>query len=122
MIEISSPTKKFLKEINAGITSLVLLCVVSRSEEPMYGYQIAKQIDFGSEQGLSMKQSALYPVLRSLEKNELLESRVEPSITGPPRRYYEITRGGKEALEEWKDIWHHVKENVDAILEGGNND
>jgi len=122
MNEISSPTRKFLKEINAGITSLVLLCVVNRSDEPMYGYQIAKQIDFGSEHGLSMKQSGLYPVLRSLEKNELLESRVEPSVSGPPRRYYQITDDGIETLEEWKDIWHHVKENVDAILEGGNND
>jgi PadR family transcriptional regulator PadR len=122
MNEVSSPTRKFLKEINAGITSLVLLCVVDRSEEPMYGYQIAKQIDFGSPQGLSMKQSALYPVLRSLEKNEMLASRVEPSISGPPRRYYQITDDGKETLKEWKDIWHHVKGSVDEILEGGNND
>lgn len=122
MNEIPSPTKKFLKEINAGITSLVLLCVVDRSEEPMYGYQIAKQIDTGSDEGLSMKQSALYPVLRSLEKNELLESRVEPSVSGPPRRYYQITDNGKDTLGEWKEIWHHVKDNVDSILDGGNND
>lgn len=122
MYEVSIPTKKFLKEINAGITSLVLLCVVNRSKEPLYGYQIAKQIDVGDEQGLSMKQSGLYPVLRSLEKNELLESTVEPSVSGPPRRYYNITETGQNTLKDWKDIWHHVKDSVDSILDGGEND
>lgn len=122
MSDISLPTKKFLKEINAGITSLVLLSVVNRAENPMYGYQIAKQVDVGDKHGLSMKQSGLYPVLRSLEKNELLESNVEPSVSGPPRRYYSITETGKERLKEWQDIWHHVKESVDSILAGGRND
>lgn len=116
MDDISTPTRKFLKEINAGITSLVLLCVADRADEPMYGYQIAKQIDFGDEHGLSMKQSGLYPVLRSLEKNDLLKSSVEPSVSGPPRRYYQITEEGRKTLTDWKDIWHNVKETVDVIL------
>ena len=122
MMEISSPTKKFLREINAGITSLVLLSVMNNSGKPMYGYQIAKQIDFGDDKGLSMKQSALYPVLRSLEKHQLLESIVEPSTSGPPRRYYNITKEGRETLIDWKDIWKHVKDTVDEILEGEGND
>ena len=122
MTDIAAPTKKFLKEINSGITSLVLLYIVSRTDQPMYGYQISKKIDFGDEHGLSMKQSGLYPVLRSLEKNELLESNVEPSVSGPPRRYYRITGTGKDTLEEWKGIWHHVRDSVDELLEGGKND
>ena len=122
MVELSPPTKKFLKEINAGITSLVLLTVMSDAEEPMYGYQIAKQVDVASEEGLTMKQSALYPVLRSLEKNELLESQVEPSVSGPPRRYYQITDYGKETLTEWKGIWQRITKSVNAILEGEMNE
>ena len=118
MVELSPPTKKFLKEINAGITSLVLLTVMDGAEEPMYGYQIAKQVDVASEEGLTMKQSALYPVLRSLEKNELLQSQVEPSVSGPPRRYYQITDYGRDTLVEWKEIWQRVTNSVNAIMEG----
>ena len=84
----------------------------------MYGYQIAKQVDVASEEGLTMKQSALYPVLRSLEKNELLQSQVEPSVSGPPRRYYQITDYGRDTLVEWKEIWQRVTNSVNAIMEG----
>ncbi|HAK46609.1 MAG TPA: PadR family transcriptional regulator [Spirochaeta sp.] len=122
MSEVSLPTRKFQKELNAGITSLILLYIVEKSEEPLYGYQIAKKINFENKHGFSMKQSGLYPVLRSLEKNELLESSVEPSVSGPPRRYYCITDTGSKALIKWKEIWSDLRANVDNILEGEKND
>ena len=65
-----------------------------------------------------MKQGTLYPVLRSLEENSLLESTVEPSVSGPPRRYYKITKDGRVALEEWLEIWKQTKKFVDATLKG----
>ena len=118
MPEISLPTRKFIKELNAGITSFVLLHIVDSSEEPLYGYQIAKRFNIDSADTLSMKQSGLYPVLRSLEKNDLLQSSVEPSVSGPPRRYYSITETGKHTLGEWKTIWNRLKDSVDTIMEG----
>ena len=121
MPEISLPTKKFLKELNAGTTSLVLLHIVNSSGKPLYGYQIAKKLNLDKTNTLSMKQSGLYPVLRSLEKNELLESSVEPSVSGPPRRYYSITDTGRNTLDEWKNIWQQLKTSVDNIIEGENN-
>jgi PadR family transcriptional regulator PadR len=60
----------------------------------------------------------LYPVLRSLEENGLLESTVEPSVSGPPRRYYKITTDGRSALTDWLEIWKQTKKFVDAILKG----
>lgn len=65
-----------------------------------------------------MKQGALYPVLRSLEKNGLLSSEVEPSVSGPPRRYYTITAAGRETLTLWTEIWSQMKSFVGNILEG----
>ncbi len=112
------PTKKFQKEMNSGTASLVLLSVLSKSEEPMYGYQIAKLLDENREDAIAMKQGALYPVLRSLEKKALLSSKVEPSVSGPPRRYYTITDEGREALPHWVEIWSQMKSFVDNILEG----
>jgi PadR family transcriptional regulator PadR len=117
MVEQNAPTKKFQKEMNSGTASLVLLSVMAKAEAPMYGYQIAKHL---AERSTStpMKQSALYPVLRSLEKNALLTSKVEPSVSGPPRRYYQITNEGRETLTLWIEIWSEMKNFVDNILEG----
>jgi PadR family transcriptional regulator PadR len=118
MNEKQAEDRKFLKELNAGTSALVLLSVVGRAPEPKYGYQIAKLIDAGSENVAMMKQGALYPVLRSLEKTGLLESTVEPSVTGPPRRYYRITEEGRAALERWTAIWSENKSFVDSVLKG----
>ncbi len=118
MVDQHMPTKKFQKEMNSGTASLVLLSVLSQSEGPMYGYQIAKLLDDNRQDALAMKQGALYPVLRSLEKNGLLSSNVEPSVSGPPRRYYTITGDGRETLTLWTEIWSQMKSFVDSILEG----
>lgn len=119
MIDISTPTKKFQKEMNAGIASLVLLSVLEKSKEPMYGYQIAKLLEEYSGDASFMKQGALYPVLHSLENHGLLASSVEPSISGPPRRYYEITTEGREALVTWQGVWKQMKSFVDRAIKGG---
>lgn len=118
MLEVSLATKKFQKEMNAGTTSLVLLSVLSRSTKPMYGYQIAKLLEESEAEVAMMKQGSLYPVLRSLEENALLSSSVEPSVSGPPRRYYTITTEGRRALAEWIEIWNQTKKFVDANLKG----
>jgi PadR family transcriptional regulator PadR len=120
--EINEVIRKFQKELNGGTSALVLLSVMSRAESPMYGYQIAKLIEARTADVDIMKQGALYPVLRSLESSGLLESEVEPSVTGPPRRYYRITEDGRSILARWLEIWHQTKEFVDAIVKGGDDD
>jgi len=119
VVDSSALTKKFQKELNAGIASLVLLSVLNKSDEPMYGYQIAKLLEDYSGDTSFMKQGALYPVLHSLESTGLLESKVEPSISGPPRRYYEITSEGRETLGIWQGVWKQMKSFVDRAIKGG---
>ncbi len=118
MNEAEAARKKFRKELKSGTVSLVLLSILSRAGRPMYGYQITKNIDSGEGSGPDMGQGALYPVLRSLEKTGLLESRVEPSVSGPPRRYYSITEAGRETLVDWTGAWEETRNFVDAILKG----
>lgn len=118
MVDQTALTKKLQKEMNAGIASLVLLSVLGQAKEPMYGYQIAKLLDDNSESAPLMKQGALYPVLRSLESSGLLESQVEPSVSGPPRRYYQITSAGRETLVVWRGIWDQMKSFVDNAIRG----
>ncbi len=121
MVETKGADKKFQRELNAGTAAVVLISILDRAENPMYGYQIAKHIETFVED-MPMTQGALYPVLRSLESSRLLESEVEPSVSGPPRRYYKITESGHDALKGWTEIWSQTKVFVDTILEGKNDD
>jgi len=122
MTATEAANKKFQKELNSGTVALVLLGVLGRASEPMYGYQIAKHIENRKEGVLGMKQGALYPVLRSLAGSGLLESKIEPSVSGPPRRYYTITASGREALTQWEAIWHQTRTFVDDALKGTQDD
>ena len=122
MNDSNKAKRKFQKELKSGTAALVLLSVLAQAEEPMYGYQSAKLLELDGEEGPMVKQGALYPVLRSLESSGLLDSRVEPSVSGPPRRYYHITEAGKSSLSEWIEIWTQTKGFVDLTLEGAHND
>lgn len=110
--------RKFQKELSAGTVSLALLAVVAAAPEPLYGYQIAKTLEQVGDGVLAGKQSALYPVLRNLEAAGLLESFVEPSSSGPPRRYYRTTPAGREALARWSQAWLATRDSVDHLLKG----
>jgi PadR family transcriptional regulator PadR len=112
-------TRKFRKELMAGLSSLVLLAVLARAGREMYGYEIAKAVKAEGEGGLIFKQGAIYPVLRSLNSLGLLESRVEASAFGPPRRYYNITSDGMQALNDWQGAWKDMREFVDDALQAG---
>ncbi len=108
--------RKFQKELNAGIVALVLLATLAEAREPLYGYQIAKQLERDNQENTVMKQGTLYPVLRSLSAAGLLDSYVEPSVSGPPRRYYTITQAGRTVLNQWKNAWASTRDFVDAIM------
>jgi PadR family transcriptional regulator, regulatory protein PadR len=114
----ASQLKKFQKELSSGTVSLVLLIVLAQSRQALYGYQIAKRLEELGEGILAGKQSALYPVLRNLEANGLLASEVEPSVSGPPRRYYRITKFGRDVLREWVAAWNATRDSVDKVLQG----
>ena len=110
--------RKFQRELNSGAVSLVLLGLLARRGKPMYGYEIAKRLEATGGGALPMNQGALYPALRSLEKQGLLASRVEPSLSGPPRKYYQITKQGRHCLRSWTQIWQQTTQFVDSVLGG----
>jgi len=90
--DVEAHLKKFRKELHSGIAAMVLLALLDRTGGEMYGYQIAKEIGAKAGGASFLKQGAIYPVLRSLHATGLLSSRVEVSMSGPPRRYYAIQR------------------------------
>ena len=122
MIDIQETHKKFRKELSAGTVSLALLSILAQAEEPLYGYQIGKLVGAGGANAeadsVMVKQGAIYPVLRSLESQDLLSSEREMTDSGPPRKYYQVTETGQQALEAWTQIWNNTKTFVDNVLGG----
>ncbi len=112
-----SSAKKFQKELNGGLVGLVLLAVLDRSPEDLYGYAIAKRLATANDGASIFKEGTIYPVLRALSAAELLTSRIVPSYSGPPRRYYRITAQGRAVLAEWKGIWQRTRTFVDRFIE-----
>ena len=113
-----SHTRKFQKELNVGLVGLVLLAVLARSSEDLYGYEIAKRLQRANAGDAVFKEGTVYPVLRALSASGFLTSRVEPSSAGPPRRYYRITREGRALLAQWSGIWNQTRDFVDRVLRG----
>lgn len=109
-------SRKFQRELAAGLTALVLLSVLADAEDDLYGYEIARRLSSEDTPAAPFKQGALYPVLRNMSGAGLLTSRVVPSYSGPPRRYYRITPLGREVLAAWRDTWLSTRAFVDTIV------
>ena len=115
-VPVDDGTQRFQKELLAGTVSLLLLSLLERAGEPLYGYEIAKLFERARETGPEIKRGTLYPALRSLEKRGYLQSEVVASETGPPRRYYTITSAGRGAASSWRDVWLQTQEMVRSVL------
>lgn len=113
---------KFEKSLISGIISLILLTIIKRSKEPLYGYLIWKKMEARENGKVSLKQGTIYPVLRMLQKEGLLESEIRASDSGPARKYYWITTKGKGTLKIWKESWCRTKDFVENILGGETNE
>ena len=111
--------RKFQKELNAGTVSLVLLAILDRSGEPLYGYQIAKRIEGAWGEGMPVKQGTLYPVLRSMEENGLLTQPSRAERFGPASQVlldHRPRTSGARRVEE--PHGSRTRGFVDATLEG----
>ena len=112
MNEIS---RKFQRDLNGGLVALVLLGVLAEAGEDLYGYDIAKRLQRARDGEPLFKEGTIYPVLRSLAASGWLSSRIVPSYSGPPRRYYRITDEGRAVLEEWRTVWRDTRDFVDQF-------
>lgn len=110
--------RKFQKDLNGGLVALVLLAVLAASRQDLYGYDIAKRLQRANEGEALFKEGTIYPVLRALSASGYLSSRILPSDSGPPRRYYRITPEGRALLKQWSGIWRQTRDFVDRFIEG----
>lgn len=87
-----------LLELRRGV---IVLGVLSQLHTPKYGYSLMQSLE---EKGMLVDAGTLYPLLRRLEKQELLVSEWETSGT-KPRKYYRLNENGKAVYRRLCDEW-----------------
>ncbi len=102
------------QELRKGSTSLLILAVLSDS--PRHGYAIAREIERRCADALKVGEGALYPALRALEREGLVESAWETQPSGPARRIYTLTDTGAARLAASVKSWSRFSTAVNAVL------
>ena len=93
----------YRRELLRGSTGTLLLSLMS--EEPMYGYQLVKEMETRSSGYFRFKEGTLYPALHRMEREGLLKGSWTEAPTGQQRRYYSITEKGHNTLYSMKKEW-----------------
>ena len=90
----------------------IVLCVLKRLHRPMYGYNLISDL---TQRGIPVEANTLYPLLRRLETQGLLESRWDTG-EAKPRKYYETTAQGREICAQLENNWRATVDSIDSIL------
>lgn len=98
------------QELRRGI---IVLCVLARLKKPKYGYSLVAELDGA---GVAVEANTLYPLLRRLEGQGLLESSWETG-GAKPRKYYRVTPTGEAVYKALKTQWQATAKSVNALLE-----
>jgi len=91
------------RELITGSTDSLLLFLLG--QQPMYGYQIIRELEDRSQGYFKYKEGTLYPALHRLEKSGLLVAQWQTAPGGRQRRYYHLTEKGRTMLVERRSQW-----------------
>lgn len=95
---------------------MIILSLLSKKN--MYGYQIIQEVKELSNNYFSLKEGSLYPILHSLQSDELIDSYWEETISKRKKKYYNLTEKGKKVLAKEKNEWNKYYTYVNTILGG----
>ena len=104
----------YRRELLKGSTETLLLSLLAA--EPMYGYQLVKEMVRRSSGYFRFKEGTLYPALHRLEKAKLIEGRWEDTPNNVRRRYYLITAKGQQALADRLTEWQRFCNAMNLIM------
>lgn len=99
--------------LKGSMTTLVLKVL---SDRKMYGYEIMKDLEKLSKGSIEVKEGTLYPILHSLETNGSVSAEWSEETNGRRRKYYKITKKGKNLLQDKIDQWILFQKSVGQIL------
>ena len=105
---------KIEKSLLSGSTPMLILSLLKDSDK--YGYEMVEALAKRSDDTFALKEGTLYPLLHALEKEKFVESYSKTAPNGRERKYYRLTRSGREQLEYKEKEWRLFTEKVNAVL------
>ena len=111
MKESESMVEALVLELRRG---LLILGVLSQLDQKEYGYSLIQKLQ---EKNFVIESGTLYPLLRRLEKQELLDSTWD-LVENRPRRYYQISEKGKEVFNKLKQEYILLNDTMIDLLKG----
>mgnify|MGYP001570310783 CR=1 FL=1 len=92
------------------------MCVLALvSHRDFYGYELVETIS----KKIEISEGTIYPILRRLTSEKFFETYLKESNEGPPRKYYKMTKLGKQQTEKLLTQWSQFSENVNFIIKSG---
>ncbi len=108
--------EKYERQMKKGVLDMLVLRLLK--SEAKYGYQIIQEMKEKSEDTFLLKDGTLYPILYRLEDDKLVVSKWSEAVEKQvPRKYYEITEAGRNALDEIEAVWNRISDGVAKIME-----
>jgi DNA-binding PadR family transcriptional regulator len=98
-----------ITEIRRGTLSLAVL---SQLKRPQYGYSLLQCLE---QKGIPIEANTLYPLMRRLDSQGLLENSWDTS-SARPRKYYVLSETGREVLEVLKKEWLSTSSSIGTLL------
>ena len=99
-------------QLKKGALDLCVLALLSRGDS--YAYEIASRLS----DAIGMGEGTIYPLMRRLQSDRLVETYLVESQTGPSRKYYRLTDAGKASFTSQKAAWNSFSGAVQGILGG----
>ncbi len=96
-------------ELRRGV---VVLATLSQLRTQRYGYELRQAL---ADKGMSIEEGTLYPLLRRLETQGLLDSEWKLE-GGSQRRYYSLNADGRILLEKLKESWQGMNNAMNELL------
>ncbi len=112
---MSTLLDSLITELRRGTLTLAVL---SQLRTPQYGYSLVQLLE---DSGVSIEQSTLYPLLRRLEKQELVTSSWD-TTESRPRKYYVLSDYGVEIFLQLKAEWMRNSKELYGLLKGEKDD
>ena len=97
-------------QFKKGVLELIVLKTIEYKD--LYGYQLVTKIS----EIVDVNEGTIYPLLKRLSNDHLLESYLKGSSEGPPRKYYHITPNGIQKLQDLEKEWNEFSGKVNAFL------
>jgi PadR family transcriptional regulator, regulatory protein PadR len=97
-----------------GVLEIAILAVLL--EEETYGYEILSRLEGAGLSGVG--DASVYGTLRRLEQARHVRSWLEPSESGPARKYYAVTDSGRDVFHAGTDAWQRISNALDRLIDG----